>query len=179
MRIVGGRNRGQKFVIPKNVPVRPTMDFVKESLFNILNNLIEINNIVVTDLFAGSGNISYEFLSRGAKEIRSVERNNRCCTHIKKTSTLFEASAITVYKQDVMGFLQTNGLPSADIVFADPPYDLDYESLKKLIGLAILNKNLKQGGYFILEHSKHNDFSGEERLINTKKYGDTVLSFFS
>ena len=122
MRIISGKHKGRRITAPKNLPVRPTTDLAKESLFNILNNHYYFDTISVIDLFSGTGNIAFEFASRGAKNIHAVDGNFNCVKFINKTSTEFDFS-INAYRSDVFKFLEKTAL-NADIIFADPPYDI-------------------------------------------------------
>ena len=85
MRIISGRWKGRHLIAPTSLPVRPTTDMAKEALFNILSNEFDLDGVAVTDLFAGTGNISYEFASRGALNVRAVERDRGCVKYIAST----------------------------------------------------------------------------------------------
>ena len=129
MRIVSGKWRGKRISAPKNLPTRPTTDFGKESLFNILNNRFYFEDLRVLDLFSGTGNISYEFASRGTLEIVAVDMNKNCIRFIAKTAEELDASIQTV-QSDALQWVRRNG--THDIVFADPPYEWEhYEDLAK------------------------------------------------
>ena len=121
MRIISGKHKGRRITAPKNLPVRPTTDMSKESLFNILNNHFNFNGLKVLDLFSGTGNISYEFASRGAGPITSVDGDMGCVNFIKKTATELDLD-ISAIKSDVFSFLERNKT-TYDIIFADPPYN--------------------------------------------------------
>ena len=153
MRIISGKHKGRRLVAPKNLPVRPTTDMCKESLFNILNNYFNFNGLKVLDLFAGTGNISYEFASRGAGPITSVDADLGCINFIKKTTADLDLDISTI-KSDVFSFLERNK-SSYDIIFADPPYDLSQENFEKIIQLIFDNELLDEDGMLIVEHSKH------------------------
>ena len=153
MRIISGKHKGRRLVAPKNLPVRPTTDMCKESLFNILNNYFNFHGLKVLDLFSGTGNISYEFASRGAGPITSVDGDMGCVNYIKKTATELDLD-ISVIKSDVFKFLEKSKA-SYDIIFADPPYDLSQENFEKIIQLIFENELLDEEGMLIIEHSKH------------------------
>ena len=125
MRIVSGRLKGRRLKAPKQLPVRPTTDMAKEALFNILNNQYYFDELSVLDLFAGTGNISYEFASRGTAEITAVDNHYGCINFIKTTSQELDIG-VNALKSDVFSFLNAT-TKSYDIVFADPPYDLNQE----------------------------------------------------
>jgi 16S rRNA (guanine966-N2)-methyltransferase len=175
VRIISGKYRGKQIHTPNNLPVRPTTDFAKESLFNILNNLVDFEDITVLDLFAGTGNISYEFFSRGAQQVTAVEINSKCAAFIEKTSETMKADCITVFNSNVFHFLK-HPYGTYHIIFADPPYDL--ENIESLPDLAFQSQILKEEGWFILEHSKRHSFSKHPFFDQQRKYGNVNFSFF-
>ena len=151
MRIISGSNKGRIIKTPANLPVRPTTDLAKESLFNILNNHFDFEELDVLDLFAGTGNISYEFASRGAKRIVSVDNNFKCAEFIRKAAQEYGFNKIiTVQRANVFVFLKYPQVPF-DLIFADPPYDM--EGIETIPDLIFNQKLLKPGGWLILEHS--------------------------
>lgn len=176
MRIISGKYKGRRISAPKNLPVRPTTDMAKESLFNILNNHFYFDEISVIDLFAGTGNISYEFASRGTKDIYAIDKHFGCTRFIHDTAKEFGLS-INAYKSDVFKFLEKTPL-KADIVFADPPYDFEEEKFIQIVDLIFKNKILNEEGLLIVEHSKHTDLSSHSNYSYSKKYGGNVFSFF-
>ena len=123
MRIIGGKYKGKSIVAPRGLPVRPTTDFAKESLFNILNNSIDFEEIKLLELFAGTGNIGYEFASRGCSHITSVDLNFNCIQFIKRTNKELELHN-KVIRSDVFRYINSNK-EKYNFIFADPPYDLD------------------------------------------------------
>lgn len=175
MRIIGGTHRGRKIGAPRNLPLRPTTDFAKESLFNILANRFDFEELNVLDLFSGTGSISFEFASRGAKRIVSVEKNYLCYSFIKKRSSEFGFETIHPVKNDAFRFIQSC-TEKFDLVFADPPYDL--EDIEKLPKLVFENNLLKQKGLLIVEHSSRTSFSKEERFLEKRTYGEVNFSIF-
>lgn len=177
MRIISGIHKGRRITAPKNLPVRPTTDFAKEGLFNILRNTYYFDELSVLDLYAGTGNISYEFASRGTQEIVAVDAHYGCTKFIQETAKKFDMP-IHAIKSDVEKFL-TKNRQSFDLVFADPPYNFDLKTLSNLIHLVVDGSSLKTTGAFILEHSKEIDFSEQEYLSDTRKYSNSVFSFFS
>ncbi|MFK7050705.1 MULTISPECIES: 16S rRNA (guanine(966)-N(2))-methyltransferase RsmD [Flavobacterium] len=176
MRIISGKYKGRRLIAPKNLPVRPTTDMAKESLFNILNNYFNFNGLRVLDLFSGTGNISYEFSSRGAENIISVDGDFGCINYIKKTAKEFDMN-ITPIKSDVFKFLEKNK-NNYDIIFADPPYDLDQKNFEKILDLIFENNLLDTDGMLIIEHSKHTKLSNKENFSFEKTYGGSVFTFF-
>jgi 16S rRNA (guanine966-N2)-methyltransferase len=175
MRIIHGMHKGRLVHPPKNLPVRPTTDFAKESIFNILNNHFEFDGLKILDLFCGSGNISYEFASRGCGEVTCVDSSYQCCDFIKKTAASFKMDAIRVVKSDVFAFLKRPSGPF-HIIFCDPPYDMEkFESLPELV---FANKLLKENGWLIVEHGPHTDLSKLEHFSEHRKYGNVNFSIF-
>lgn len=162
---------------PKTLPVRPTTDFAKEALFNILQNRLDFSEISLLDLFSGTGNISYEFASRGTTEIISVDAHYACVEYIKKTAEVL-GFPIQAIKADAFKYITTGTTPF-NIIFADPPYDFDIQSLKRFVEIIFENKLLKPGGFLIIEHSKHNQLAEFSHFEEARRYGGSVFSFFS
>ena len=176
MRIISGKLKGRRISAPKNLPVRPTTDMAKESLFNILNNHYYFDAISVIDLFSGTGNIAYEFASRGTQEIYAIDGNFGCVKFIHKTAQEFDLP-INPYKSDVFKFLNKTNL-SADIIFADPPYNMEVEDFLKIADIVFERSLLKEEGLLIIEHSKYMNLSSHEHYNYEKKYGGSTFSFF-
>ena len=175
MRIVSGKWKGKRIVAPKNLPTRPTADFAKEGLFNILNNRFFFDDLRVLDLFAGTGNIAYEFASRGAGEITCVDQNKGCVRFIGEMADDLGAN-IQPVQLDAWLFVQKT-TTSYDIVFADPPYDWDKHGA---LAEALIQKGfLKEGGEAIIEHSADTDLSHLPGFFEHRKYGHVHFSFFS
>lgn len=176
MRIISGKYKGRRINPPKNLPVRPTTDMSKESLFNILNNYFNFSELRVLDLFAGTGNISYEFASRGSGPITSVDGDYGCVTFIKKTAKEFDFD-ITAIKSDVFKFLEKSKA-SFDIIFADPPYGMDQKDFERIVSLVFENELLEEDGMMIIEHSKHTPIDHMINFSFAKNYGGSVFTFF-
>ena len=176
MRIISGRHRGKRIIAPKKLPVRPTTDMVKEALFNILNNSYSFENLRLLDLYAGSGNISYEFASRGVPEIIAVDADARCAHFIATTAKQLEAP-IQVIKLDALRYLD-RAVGKYDIIFADPPYDLPLEEMTLIPQKVFDSDLLSDGGMLIVEHSKHLVLEELPGYVESRKYGSSVLSFF-
>ncbi|MCF6366403.1 MAG: RsmD family RNA methyltransferase [Bacteroidales bacterium] len=174
MRIIRGSRKGRKIFPPKGFSSRPTTDYAKESLFNILENKYEIENLNVLDLFSGTGNISLEFFSRGCKSVTSVEISRKNCLHIKnQISNLFSIPG-NVISADVYKFCLKADL-SYDIIFADPPFsDEKINTLPRII----LNNETAINSLLILEHSANFNFENNKYFKETKKYGNVNFSFF-
>jgi 16S rRNA (guanine966-N2)-methyltransferase len=176
MRIISGQHKGKKITAPKKLPIRPTTDMAKEALFNIIRNRYHFNNLEVLDLFSGSGNIAYEFGSRGAGPITAVDANFECVKFIKKTAQELELD-ITPVKSDVFKYLERAPI-KVDIVFGDPPYDFDVDQFHSIVDLALSKNILNEGGVIIIEHSKHTDLSTHAHFDEARRYGNSVFSFF-
>lgn len=158
------------------MPVRPTTDLGKESLFNILNNRIDFEGLKVLDLFAGTGNISFEFASRGAAEVVAVDLNFRCLEYIRKAAAEMSFENIFTIRADVFGFMKSVSR-KFDIVFADPPYDLKDTLL--LPDLVFGNSMLAPEGWLIIEHDAFKNFQSHPHFSEERRYGKVHFTFFS
>lgn len=177
MRIISGKHKGRRLNAPKNLPVRPTTDMAKEALFNILNNHYYFGDLEVLELFAGTGNISYEFASRGTKHVTCVDSDSGCIQFITKISTELDLD-ISTKKADVFMYLENSGTKKYDLIFADPPYDMSLTDLARIQELVFKNALLKENGQLIMEHSKQLDLSAVGNFMSMRKYGSSVFSFF-
>ncbi len=175
MRIISGKNRGKVIIAPTKLPVRPTTDYGKESLFNILMNWFDLSDVTVLDLFSGTGNLSYEFASRGAQKITAVDIHNGCVRFIEKTAEALKFDQLRAIKGDALKFAQKS-LESYDIIVADPPYDWDGH--EELIQVVLSRSLLKKGGVFVLEHGQEHDFSDHPDVLDTRKYGSVHFAIF-
>jgi len=175
VRIISGKYRRKLINPPKNINVRPTTDFSKESLFNILNNNFDFKKIKVLDLFAGTGSISYEFASRGCPEIDLVEVNFRHIIFIKKTSAELNFNQINAIRNNTFQFIKFCK-STYDIIFADPPFDL--KEIKSIPDLIFEKNLLKKNGWFIIEHSNKIDFQKLQYFFEKRQYGSVNFSFF-
>ena len=176
MRIISGKYRGRRLSPPKNITARPTTDFAKESLFNLLNNRIDFEGIDVLDLFAGTGGIGLEFVSRGALEVTAVELAHVQQNFIISTCKQLGINNLTVIRGDVFRFINACRL-QFDFIYADPPYELD--RLSELPDLIFEHELLKKDGVFVLEHSKNNDFATHPHFVEKRVYGSVNFSFFT
>lgn len=176
MRIISGRFKGKRFQAPKNLPTRPTTDFAKEALFNILRNRLSIDSIEVLDLFAGIGSISLEFLSRESIRCQSIERNINCIKFMNVLKRELQLSNWEILRRDVFKHLKNN-TSQFDIVFADPPYAS--EEFHQLLDLVFEKNVLKKDGLFILEHGKESNFSDHQHFQEVKNYGNVNFTFFA
>lgn len=175
MRIVGGKFKGRLFSPNKKMIARPTTDFAKESLFNILENRIDFSNKTVLDLFSGTGSIGYEFISRGATEVTFVEKNFHQTQFIQQITDKLQIKNARVFKTDVFKFLfKYQG--QFDIVFADPPYNLP--QFKEVCKAVFSSNVLREKGLFILEHPKEYSFTEHPHFKEIRNYGKVNFSFF-
>ncbi|MDR6968598.1 16S rRNA (guanine(966)-N(2))-methyltransferase RsmD [Flavobacterium arsenatis] len=176
MRIISGKYKGRRISPPKGLPVRPTTDMSKEALFNVLNNYFNFSDLKILDLFAGTGNISFEFASRGSDNITAVDADFGCIKFIKQIAQEFDFNIASI-KSDVFKFLEKNNT-SYDIIFADPPYGLDQATFEKIVTTVFEKELLQEDGMMVIEHSKYTKM---EHLINfsfQKSYGGSFFSFF-
>ena len=176
MRIISGKYKGRRISPPRNLPVRPTTDMSKEALFNVLNNHFNFQDLKVLDLFAGTGNISFEFASRGCQPITCIDADFGCIKFIKQTTDEFDFN-ITAIKADVFKFLEKHTL-QYDLIFADPPYGIDQKEFDKIVQLIFAQELLNENGMMIIEHSKHTKLNHLMHFSFQKNYGGSVFSFF-
>lgn len=177
MRIVGGARKRRQIIPPRNFRARPTTDFAKENLFNVVQNQYDLEEVEVLDLFSGTGSISYEFASRGARRVVSVEMNPLHQRFIAATAKELGFARIQSVKANVFVYLKSMaGTESFDIVFADPPYDMD--GVETLPALVFGGGFVRDEGIFILEHSAEKNFSGYPNFYEQRSYGSVQFSFF-
>lgn len=175
MRIISGKYKGKRIQAPK-LTARPTTDMAKEALFNILNNYYVFEECKVLDLFAGTGNISYEFASRGATDVISVDREAKAISFVNKTAKSLDLP-IRVMKSDALSFLKKTN-DRYDIIFADPPYNMELSIFEEIPELVFQRDLLNNDGVLIIEHSKHTDLSSIQFFDEARRYGSSVFSFF-
>lgn len=175
MRIIRGKYGRRRFDVPTNITARPTTDYARESLFNVIENLVDLDGLTALDLFAGTGAVSFEFLSRGCASVTSVEKASTQFNFINKVKKLLGDDNITAIKGDVYRFMGSC-TRTFDIIFADPPYDLP--TLPKLPEAILASSMVKEGTIVIVEHSKHNDFSMLPQFMQHRTYGKVNFSIF-
>lgn len=176
MRIIGGKLKGMSINPPKGYCARPTTDFAREGLFNVLNNEYEFEDLKVLDLFGGTGAIAFEFASRGAGRVYCVEMARENASFIKTEAARLGLGNVTMVRDNVFDFLPICR-EKFDIIFADPPYALD--GLQNLPDLVLSEDILFPGCYFILEHGSEHDFHSHPFFVKEKVYGRVHFSFFS
>lgn len=177
MRIIRGKYGRRRFTVPSNITARPTTDFARENIFNVIENLVDIDGIEALDLFAGTGAITFEMLSRGASNVTSVEKAATQHRFISKTAETLGEKNLRLIRGDVFRFLASATPDSFDFIFADPPYDLP--RFAEVPELVINSGILRKGGIFILEHSKSYDFSNLPGFQRHIAYGSVNFSIFS
>jgi 16S rRNA (guanine966-N2)-methyltransferase len=175
LRIIGGRYKGRRINPPSDFRARPTTDFAREGLFNILNNRVDFELLNVLDLFSGTGSMSYEFASRGAATVHCVEKDQRHISGIKKIIKELDLENVRPIHIDVRAYLKTCSV-KYDIVFADPPYELSW--LNELPDLVTQANVIKDDGFFILEHPRDLSFAGHNLFFEHRNYGGVNFSFF-
>ena len=175
MRIISGQYKGRAINPPKNLRARPTTDFAKENLFNVLGNIIDFEECDVLDLFSGTGSISYEFASRGVKSITSVEINGVHHNFIKQTAKQLGITNLYALKANAFLYLKSC-TKKFDIIFSDAPYDL--ENSEEVIELTLKHDLLNEDGFLVFEHSKGKDFSTHPNFWQQRSYGSVQFSFF-
>lgn len=177
MRIIGGKFKGRKFTPPADSwPTRPTTDFAKEGLFNILQNRIDFESCKMLDLFGGTGSHCYEFISRGCVDVTYVDKFAPAARYVKKVAAMLDISdKINIVCMDVFKFIKDTP-HKYDYIFAGPPYPLkELASIPDEIFKAdILNKD----GIFVLEHNPNHNFSQHPYFDELRKYGKCYFSFF-
>ncbi len=175
MRIITGQFKGRHFDIPRTFKARPTTDFAKENIFNVLNGYIDFDGITALDLFAGTGSISLELVSRGCKEVVSVEKDRDHARFIADCMKKINVENDILIRGDVFRFLKSCH-QKFDLIFADPPYALP--ELDTLPDLVFEHDLLAADGVFVFEHGKHNDFSAHPRFKEHRSYGSVNFSIF-
>ena len=175
MRIVGGIYRGRKIAVSGRFDSRPTTDFAREALFNILANHFDFEDSKVLDLFSGTGSISFEFASRGCHEIDLVDNNARSVQFIGKVVDDLDMKGIHPVRMDVFRFLPICK-KQYHVIFADPPYDLI--NLQNIPELVLSRQLLLPDGWFVLEHGKSNNFKTHSRFFDERHYGSVHFTFF-
>ena len=175
MRIITGKYKGRHFDIPRTFKARPTTDFAKENIFNVMNGYVDFDGSDALDLFAGTGSITLEMLSRGCREVVSVEADRDHAAFIRQCLKKIDADNNILIRGDVFRFMKTCRR-QFDFVFADPPYALP--ELPTIPSLVFEYGLLKPGGVLVFEHGKHNDFSTLPHFVEHRAYGSVNFSIF-
>lgn len=177
MRIIGGKFKGRRFNPPADHwPTRPTTDYAKEGLFNILTNKLEFDEIKALDLFGGTGSHSYEFVSRGCTDITYVDKFSDAVRFVRKTTAELKIDTeVRIVQMDVFKFI-TSTREKYDYIFAGPPYGLP--ALDSIPDRIFEHELLNDGGLFVMEHNPNHQFLEHPHLIDVRNYGKTIFSFF-
>lgn len=178
MRIIGGKFKGRRFNPPAdNWPTRPTTDFAKEGLFNIINNNFDFEELRVLDLFGGTGSHSYEFISRGCTDVTYVDKFQGCVNFVRKTAEQLGINQeLKIVRADVFRFIESSST-QYDYIFAGPPYPLP--NIPDIPDLILKKGMLKPEGWLVLEHNPNHDFADHPNLLHIRNYGKTIFSIFS
>lgn len=176
MRIITGRYKGRHFDIPRSFKARPTTDFAKENIFNVLTQYVDFDGATALDLFSGTGSISLELLSRGCQQVVSVEMDRDHHRFIQDCLKKLDTKACIPIRGDVFRFLKSCK-QQYDFIFADPPYAL--KELPEIPDLVIGRQLLKAGGIFVFEHGKDYDFSNHPHFMEHRSYGSVNFSLFT
>lgn len=175
MRIIRGKYGRRRFDVPTNITARPTTDFARENIFNVLENYVDFEGLSALDLFAGTGAITFEFLSRECADVTAVEKSNIQYNFIRKVAQQLNVSNLTLIKGDALKFIDTC-IKKFDVIFADPPYDMpDFASVPEKV---LASQMLKPGTVFVIEHNKHHDFSHLPHFEEHRAYGSVNFSIF-
>lgn len=177
MRIIRGKFGRRRFDVPTNITARPTTDFARENIFNVIENMIDIEGIDALDLFAGTGAVTFELLSREAATVTSVEKAATQYRFIEKTANTLGVNNLRMIRGDVFKYLSSARPASFDFVFADPPYDMP--NFAEVPNTVINSKIVRPGGLFIIEHSKNHDFSSLPGFHSHRVYGSVNFSIFT
>lgn len=175
MRVITGKYKNRHFDIPRSFKARPTTDFAKENIFNVMNAYVDFEDSTALDLFSGTGCISLELLSRGAKTVVSVEADRDHANFIRQCLTKLGDENCMLIRGDVFRFVKSCK-QKFDFIFADPPYALP--NLETIPDLIFEKKLLSEDGVFVLEHGKHNDFSAHPNFVEHRAYGSVNFSIF-
>lgn len=176
MRIISGIYGRRRFDVPSTFSARPTTDFAKENLFNVLSNLTDLEGADALDLFAGTGSISFELLSRECRSVMAVEKNNQHASFIAKVAKELKTESLHLIRGDVFRYLSSAPMQSFDFIFADPPYAL--KELPEIPRLVFERDLLREDGIFVMEHPKEYDFSELPYFNQRRIYGSVNFSIF-
>ncbi len=162
--------------MPRTFKARPTTDFAKENLFNVLSNQIDFEDgVTALDLFAGTGSISIELVSRGCDKVISVEKDSQHYAFICKVMQEVKTDKCFPIRGDAFKYIESSS-EKFDFIFADPPYEL--KGLETIPQLIFEKGLLKEDGLFVLEHGKINNFEDDPHFVERRVYGSVNFSFF-
>lgn len=175
MRIIRGKYGRRRFDVPTNITARPTTDFARENIFNVLENLVDFDDLVALDLFSGTGAISFEMLSRGCASVTAIEKATTQYNFIRKVAQQLNCQNINILKGDAFRYMETS-LAKYDIIFADPPYD--HPRFAEIPMLILNSQMLKPDTIIVVEHSRDHDFSALPHFVELRTYGSVNFSIF-
>lgn len=175
MRIIRGKYGRRRFDVPSNITARPTTDFARENIFNVLENMVDFEGKTALDLFAGTGAISLEFLSRECASVTAVEKAATQYNFIRKVAEQLGDTNLRLVRGDAVKYAQT-ATTKFDIIFADPPYDMP--GFAEIPGIILGSQMLKEGTVVIIEHSRNHDFSQLPHFVDHRTYGSVNFSIF-
>lgn len=175
MRIIRGKYGRRRFDVPSNITARPTTDFARENLFNVLDNMVDFEGLTALDLFAGTGAISFELLSRGCASVTAVEKSATQYNFIRKVADILRDPNLHAVRADVWRYVPACH-QKFDIVFADPPYDMP--RFDEIPALVLNSGIIAPGGIFVMEHSSRYDFSALPHYAQHRAYGSVNFSIF-
>lgn len=176
MRIIGGTLKGRKFMPPKGFDSRPTTDYAREALFNILGHQINLFGAETLDLFCGTGAMSYELASREAKSVTAVDKNVLCLKYIKEQAGIYGANQIKTIRSEAKTFIARANL-KYDLIIADPPFEM--AGIPEIVSSILEKPLLKPHGLLVLEHDNSHDYSTIKGFESSRKYGNVHFSFFT
>lgn len=175
MRIIRGKYGRRRFDVPTNITARPTTDFARENIFNVLENLVEFDDLTALDLFSGTGAISFEMLSRGCASVTAIEKATTQYNFIRKVAQQLNCRNLNIVKGDAFRYIETS-MAKYDIIFADPPYD--HPRFGEIPGLILSSQMLKEDTIIVVEHSRDYDFSALPHFVELRTYGSVNFSIF-
>ncbi len=176
MRIISGTHRGKQLNVPKDLVVRPTTDYAKSGLFNILSHRFNLKKLAVVDLYAGTGSLSYEFISRGCINVMAIDKDPACIRFIKQSFEQLDPSrSAKAIQSDALKWLR-NQPGKFDIILADAPFE--ETPAEELCSIVSNGDILNKGGVLIIEHASKNSLVAIEGYVDTRKYGNVSFSFF-
>lgn len=177
MRIISGKLKGRKIPDTLLRHTRPTTDFARTGLFSMIEHRKELDGVMALDLFAGTGSIGFELLSRGCAKVTMVDSDKRSILHLKKTAELLHEENAVIIQSEVFRFLKSEE-QEYDLIFADPPFDAGDDFYVKLIS-SVMEKALNSNGLFILEHQASESFSANQFFNESRRFGNVAFSFFA
>lgn len=175
MRIIRGKYGRRRFDVPKNITARPTTDFARENIFNVLDNLRDFEGLTALDLFAGTGAVSFEFLSRGCKQVTAVDNASTQVAFMRSVKEKLGDENLLIVKGDVFKFISTCRR-KFDIIFADPPYE--HPRFDDVVTAVLSSQMLEPGTLFIIEHNRDHDYSARPEFIDHRSYGSVNFTIF-